>query len=333
MAITAYKANIANHTTFGIDVPVRLVDISAVDELREALVRFPQALVIGGGSNIVVTAPPEQPVLRILLKGHTVLSETPEHVTVYVAAGEQWHGFVEWCVQYNLGGLENLALIPGTTGAAPIQNIGAYGVEQESCFVELTGIERSTGRTITLQKQECKFGYRDSVFKRERANQIVIIGVTYRLAKPPYTPHAQYKDVAELLSNNRNPTIQDVFQAVIQIRRQKLPDPAEIGNAGSFFKNPIVSRVVYQELKQKYPELPSYHVDDDYVKLPAAWLIDRCGWKGKRCGAVGVHSRQALVIINYGGATGNDVRNLAVQIANDVYDTFGVTLEPEVSFW
>jgi UDP-N-acetylmuramate dehydrogenase len=227
-----------------------------------------------------------------------------------------------------------MALIPGTIGAAPMQNIGAYGVEQASCFVSCDALDVVTGEISTYTNEVCAFGYRESVFKHALRDRAVILSVTYRLQRKPKIV-TSYRDVAEELQRNNilEPTVHDVYTTVVAIRRRKLPDPVEIGNAGSFFKNPVVSRAVYDAVAAQYPDVPHYAQQDGTVKLPAAWLIDTCGWKGYRSGDAGVHARQALVLVNYGTATGAEILDIATRIQSDVRERFGIALEREVNVW
>lgn len=321
-------------TTFGVRaVANSLIPCTTIEQLTSALSNVPDAKVLGGGSNILITHSSLDDVIHVRIKGIEVVAETTTHVHVRVGAGEAWHDFVTWCVKHDYGGLENLALIPGTVGAAPIQNIGAYGVEQQSCCVEVCVVDREHGTRHTIAGRECEFAYRSSVFKTSLAGKYVIASVTYQLSKPPHTVHHAYKDVQHALAGTEHPTIADVYHAVVAIRTHKLPDPSVVGNAGSFFKNPVVTIETYQRALESYPAMPCYPVDHLHVKVPAAWLIDNAGWKGYRKGAVGVHERQALVLINLGGAGGNDVLLLANQIADSVSEKYGIRLEMEVNVW
>jgi len=328
--IVVDHADLAPFTTFAVPGRCRaLITVTSVDELRQALHHHPTALVLGGGSNILVTQDIDRPVIRVELRGIAL-----DGLQVTAAAGETWHELVTWCVEQDLGGLENLALIPGTVGAAPLQNIGAYGVEQEQCFVQLTAVHRQTLKEVVFTKDQCHFGYRTSIFKEGARDQYVITSVTYQLTDHPHRLHTSYKDVAEELLQHHAPlTIRDVYDAVVAIRRRKLPDPTEIGNAGSFFKNPVVDAETFSRIHSQHPEVPSYPQADGTIKLPAAWLIDQCGWKGARHGAAGVHERQALVLVNHGGATGAEILALALEIRSSVQAHFGVELHPEVNIW
>lgn len=290
-------------------------------------------LVLGGGSNLVLSDTVDALVLQLALAGKTIDTEDEHFVYVCAAAGERWHEFVLWTLQQGLGGLENLSLIPGTVGAAPIQNIGAYGVEMQDCFHHLTAFDFLTGQTVTLDKEACRFAYRDSIFKHEYRDRMVILSVTFALPKA-WQARLNYGDVAQFLSakNITQPQPKDLSDAIISIRQSKLPDPALIGNAGSFFKNPIVPASLRDSLVASYPGMVSYLQSDGCYKLAAGWLIEQCGWKGKSLGHVGVYHKQALVLVNLGAATGTEVRRLAQQIQADVRAKFDVALEVEPVF-
>ena len=251
-----------------------------------------------------------------------------------IGAGMDWDKSVEKTVESGLSGIEFLSLIPGTVGAAPMQNIGAYGTEQSSCFVELQALDVSTGIVATFSKDECAFGYRESVFKRELRNRMIITSVTYRLSTTPVV-NISYRDVGEELHSRAvmEPRVTDVFDAVVAIRQRKLPDPRVIGNAGSFFKNPVVDADTYAQLVATHPTMPSYAQADGTYKLAAAWLIDQCGWKGYRSGDAGVHDRQALVLVNHGNAVGSQILELSMRIQHQVQYQFGVDLEREINVW
>lgn len=325
------------HNTFGFDVRAQFACRIEREEQLMAAVRDPRAadlprLVLGGGSNVVLTGDFGGLVLLIALQGRRVVREDDHAWYVEAAGGEPWHEFVAWTLSQGLAGLENLALIPGTVGAAPIQNIGAYGLEMCERFVSLRAVELATGDVIDMDAQACRFGYRDSFFKREGRDRFVITSVTFRLPKS-WQPRAGYADLARELAANGHadtaPTAQAIFDAVVAVRRAKLPDPLELGNAGSFFKNPVIEAAQFDALKAREPEVVSYAQPDGRVKLAAGWLIDRCGWKGRAMGAAAVHERQALVLVNHGGASGADVLALAKAIQRDVLERFGVELEAE----
>jgi UDP-N-acetylmuramate dehydrogenase len=290
-------------------------------------------LVLGGGSNILLTRDFPGLVLHMGIKGIEIVGEDETATYVRAAAGENWHQFVLWTLEHRLGGLENLSLIPGSVGAAPIQNIGAYGVEIKDRFHTLTLFDFATGEQRVLDKAACRFAYRDSVFKHELRDRAVVLDVTFALPKQ-WQPNVRYADVTQELAARSitEPTAQDISAAVIAIRTRKLPDPAVIGNAGSFFKNPVVTPAQRDSLLQRYPQMVNYAQPDGSVKLAAGWLIDQCGWKGRTAGAAGVYENQALVLVNRGGASGADIAQLAAAIQADVAQRFDVQLEPEPIF-
>ncbi|MFP3565517.1 UDP-N-acetylmuramate dehydrogenase [Paraburkholderia sp. SIMBA_030] len=321
------------HNTFGFDVRARFACRIEREAQLMAAVRDPRAaglprLVLGGGSNVVLTGDFGGLVLLVALRGRQIVREDKDAWYVEAAAGESWHDFVAWTLAQGLPGLENLALIPGTVGAAPIQNIGAYGLEMCERFASLRAVELATGEVVELDADACRFGYRDSFFKREGRDRFVITSVTFRLPKV-WTPRAGYADLARELAADAAPTAQAIFDAVVAVRRAKLPDPLQLGNAGSFFKNPVVEAAQFEALKVQAPDLVSYLQPDGRVKLAAGWLIDRCGWKGHAMGSAAVHERQALVLVNRGGASGAEVLALARAIQEDVRARFGVELEAE----
>ncbi len=291
---------------------------------------FPH-LILGAGSNTFFRKDYPGIVVRNQIMGVKISREDDQHVLVTAGAGENWHELVEFCVANNFAGIENLALIPGTVGAAPIQNIGAYGVELESVFEQLTAINLRTGEEIIFHHSDCKFQYRHSVFKNTDANYFCIADVTLRLQKIP-TLHLDYGQIRSVINETPNTplTIRSVGEAVMKIRRSKLPDPLQLPNAGSFFKNPLIPINHYTQLITLYPDMPHYPVNDNTVKIPAAWLIEQCGWRGKRQGPVGVHENQALVIINYDHGTGIQICDLASAIQADVQQKFAIQLDMEV---
>ncbi|MBB3224196.1 UDP-N-acetylmuramate dehydrogenase [Pseudoduganella umbonata] len=332
--------------TFGIDARARhYVRITAAHQLA-ALLGEPRLaalprLVLGGGSNLLLTGDFDGLVLHMASSGREIVGASGEHVLVRAQAGENWHGFVEWTLAQGLGGLENLALIPGTVGAAPIQNIGAYGMETRDVFHSLTAFDPATGTLANLDGAACRFAYRDSLFKHAAGRGLIIVDVTFALPRE-WRPNLRYAELATELDNAlasartgegvAEPTPRQVADAVIAIRRRKLPDPAVIGNAGSFFKNPVVSAQQCAALLERHPALVHHRQDDGSVKLAAGWLIDQCGWKGRNLGPAGVYPKQALVLVNNGGASGADVQRLAQAIQADVLDRYGVRLEPEPVF-
>ncbi len=325
------------HNTFGFDVRARVAARIVAPEQFASLAGDPRVagldtLVLGGGSNVVFTGDFDGLVLLDEIRGRALVREDDGAWYVEAGGGENWHAFVEWTLAEGMPGLENLALIPGTVGAAPIQNIGAYGIEMKEHFASLRAVELATGEIVEFDAQRCAFGYRDSFFKREGRGRFAIVAVTFRLPKA-WTPRLGYADVARELAargiDAGRASARDVFDAVVAIRRAKLPDPLELGNAGSFFKNPVIGAHVFAALRAREPDVVSYPQPDGRVKLAAGWLIDRCGWKGRALGAAAVHERQALVLVNRGGATGADVLALARAIQRDVLERFGVELEAE----
>lgn len=326
------------YNTFGIDVTARyLVEVDS-DQDIQTLLQLPDVqtlpkLILGGGSNLLLTQDFNGLVVKINLKGIETVKEDQNHVWLRAGAGESWHDFVMYSVEKGLGGIENLSLIPGTVGAAPMQNIGAYGVEIKDTFDRLEAVDIATGVKRIFSNTDCHFGYRNSVFKNEAKGQYIITSVQFKLDKTP-TLHLSYGDIQKTLEQMgvKEPTIKAVSDAVIKIRRSKLPDPAEIGNAGSFFKNPEITTTQFNSLKTQYPEIPGYVIDNETVKVPAGWLIEQCGWKGKRFGNIGVHARQALVLVNYGGGKGLDIKQLSEKVQASVAEQFGIVLHTEVNF-
>ncbi len=324
--------------TFRLPVKARyFVDVTSLGAMEElitnAVFRDHKRIILGGGSNILFTKDVDGLVIRSAIAGRRIVRETDDEVVIEVGAGEGWHALVVHCVDQDWGGIENLSLIPGSVGAAPIQNIGAYGVELKTVVESVEGFDLSTGRERRMTPSECQFGYRDSVFKHTLKENFFISSVTLRLTKKNHRLATQYGSLNEMLSAKKinTPTIRDISNTVIDIRRSKLPDPEVIGNAGSFFKNPTVASSVYEELKKSFPSIPSYPVDNQTVKLPAGWLIEQSGWKGKRVGDAGVHEKQALVLVNHGRATGEQILQLSERIQADVLKKFGVTLITEVN--
>jgi UDP-N-acetylmuramate dehydrogenase len=326
------------YNTFGFDVKARyFASITTAAQLQDLLLdpRWASApkWVLGGGSNVLLTKDINALVLRIEIDGIKVVSEEDNELSIKVGAGEKWHEFVLYCVENSYAGVENLSLIPGTVGAAPMQNIGAYGVEIKDIFQELEAVDVQSGTTRRFNASECGFGYRESVFKRALKDQYIITSVTFRLQKTPDF-HVSYGDIQKTLEEMKveKLSIKAVSDAVIQIRQNKLPDPAQIGNAGSFFKNPEISKQQFDALKEKYPALPGYVMNADTMKVPAGWLIEQAGWKGYREGAVGVHARQALVLVHYGGGTGDEIKVLSQKVQASVEAAYGIRLTAEVNF-
>lgn len=324
------------YNTFGIDVKAKqFVSIESIPELKNclSLKDFPDYFVLGGGSNILLTKDIDALVIHLNLLGISVISETESHVVVKAKAGENWHEFVMWCLNNDLGGVENLSLIPGNVGTAPIQNIGAYGVELKDIFIACDVIDRKSLETKTFNNSQCDFGYRDSIFKGSHRNKYIITDVSFKLTKKNHVLHCSYGAISSKLSEMeiKEPTIQDISKAVIDIRRSKLPDPSEIGNSGSFFKNPIISKAHFKKLKTLFPAIPNYPVSSTTIKIPAGWLIEKSGFKGKRFNDHGVHEKQALVLVNYGKAKGTDILKLAKLIQATVHRIFDISLETEVN--
>ncbi|HQV00225.1 MAG: UDP-N-acetylmuramate dehydrogenase [Bacteroidia bacterium] len=323
--------------TFGIDVQATsFVKIDSYNHLMQ-LVQMPvfkeqPHYILGGGSNLLLTQNYNGLMVQIANKGIEVLKETTQHVYVKVQAGEVWHQFVIWCIAQNYAGVENLSLIPGSVGAGPMQNIGAYGVELKDVFFELEALHIPTNTLKTFDAGQCNFGYRQSIFKTELKSQCIILSVTFRLNKQPEfkVSYGAIKEQLELMQI-KTLSIKAISDAVISIRKSKLPNPEEIGNAGSFFKNPTISKEQYKMLISNYPDCVGYALPNDEIKLAAGWLIEQCGFKGKRIGNTGAHAKQALVLVNYGGATGAEVFACAQQIQQEVKLKFDVCLDMEVN--
>jgi len=329
--------SLLSHNTFGMDVKVSLfVEYASVEELKLVLRDYPleesRWLHIGGGSNLLFTGDYPGLILHSAIKGYEVVKENDEEVIVRVGAGEVWDDFVAYTVAQGWYGAENLSLIPGEVGASAVQNIGAYGVEAKDLIVEVETVEVATGQERTFKNEECGYAYRESVFKLALKHQYIVTNVSYRLRKTS-SYQLDYGNVrAELEKSGCALTLHNVREGIIKIREGKLPDPKVQGNAGSFFMNPIVPRIQFEALFSKYPQMPHYEVDACRVKIPAAWMIDQCGWKGKQMGRAGVHDKQALVLVNLGGATGDEVIRLSEAIRKSVFDKFGVSISPEVNF-
>ena len=288
--------------------------------------------VLGGGSNVLFIDDFNGLILHIAIMGKEVVREDANHIWLKVGAGENWHEAVRYCVDRGWGGIENLSLIPGTVGAAPIQNIGAYGVELEEAFELLTAVDLKTGKERVFKKEDCEFAYRDSIFKNKLKGTVAVTDVTLKLSKSPEI-NSSYGAIKQKLKeeNISDPTIKDISDIVIAIRNSKLPDPASLANAGSFFKNPIVSDEDFEKLKKDYNSIPGYQVDDHRTKVPAGWLIEQAGWKGKVVGRVGTYRQQALVIVNHGNATGQEILQLSKKIQQSVLQKFNIALVPEVN--
>ena len=333
---TSHQVSLKPYNTFGVDVKARdLVTIDNEDELRNLVrqVYADELFIISGGSNMLLTRDLDKTVVLINNKGIKVHQETEDYVLVDVEAGENWHELVLWAVYHGYGGIENLALIPGCVGTSPIQNIGAYGVELKDTFQQCEAIQVQTGEKRFFTNAECQFGYRDSIFKNELANQYIITRVRFKLEKQPHNVQSDYRSLKNYLKekNISDPGIKDIANAVTEIRRSKLPDPNKIGNSGSFFKNPVVDDRKFKTLQERYPEIPHFKQSDHKVKVPAGWLIEQCGFKGYRKGDAGVHQKQALVLVNHGKASGQEILELSKNIRRDVKEKFNITLSREVN--
>lgn len=321
--------------TFGIDVKTHYyVETNSVDKISFSLnyasyYNLP-VLILGGGSNILFTHNFKGLIIHPVITGIEVVEDSSEYVIVRVGAGVEWDSFVDWSTQRGLGGVENLSYIPGNVGASPIQNIGAYGVEAKDTIHKVEGLNLSSRRSFELVNVECKFDYRNSIFKNELKNSTIITHVHYKLSKKP-TLITHYGNLEDEITKRGEKSVQTIRQAVIDIRKQKLPDPTEIGNAGSFFKNPVITLSQFEDLKKKFENAPSFPSSEGSIKVPAGWLIEQCGWKGKQVGNCGVHKNQALVLVNFGKATGHEILILANEIQKSVADQFGINLEMEVN--
>lgn len=329
--------SLKDHHTFHLDVYANFkASIAQPEDLEELFnsdkYKNKKKLVLGGGSNLLFTRNFLGMVIKMEIKGITVEEEGPDSVLVSFGAGENWHQCVLWAIEQGFGGIENLSLIPGTVGAAPMQNIGAYGVEIKEVFHSLEAYEVKTGQFVRFYKEDCKFGYRYSIFKGPRRDKYIITKVYLRLSKKPEynISYGNLKETLEAMGVEEL-SLKDVSQAVINVRQSKLPDPAQIGNAGSFFKNPMVTNDYFDALRAAFRKIPGFGVDEKHTKVPAAWLIDQSGWKGHRRGQIGVHDKQALVLVNHGGGDGKDILQLSQDIQESVYKKFGVQLEPEVN--
>jgi len=322
-----HNKSLKSYNTFGIDVTARyFCEINSVADLKSAFMmeEYPEKFILSGGSNMLLTSNIDALVLHINIKGIRVVSEDKNTVTIEVMAGENWHQMVLWSLEQNYGGLENMSLIPGNTGTAPIQNIGAYGRELKDTFVSCEAMHIASCELKTFLKDACEFGYRDSFFKNEGKGKYIITN---------HELNTSYGAIETELQKNEinNPTIKDVSNAVIAIRQRKLPDPEVLGNSGSFFKNPVVDKATFEHFTSKHPEAPFYKVSETQFKIPAGWLIEQCGYKGKRYGDAGVHEKQALVLVNHDKATGQDILNLAHRIMASVKETFDIIITPEVN--
>lgn len=337
MLLIKENFNLSGFTTMGVDANTRyFAKVTSISDLKEALDFSAKNeidyLILGGGSNILFVKDFDGLVILNKMEGIEIDSETSKEVLLKISGGENWHQLVLYCIEKGWGGIENLSLIPGTVGASPIQNIGAYGVELKDVFNSLEAYDIEAKKVKNFSSMDCKFGYRDSIFKKELKGKIIITSVSIKLKKNP-TLNTSYSSLSDKLKEwgIEKPTIKDVSNAVIDVRQSKLPDPGKIGNTGSFFKNPVITLSEFEKLKRNYPKLPGYKVSDYEIKVPAGWLIEKAGWKGKRFGDAGVHDKQALVLVNHGTAKGQEIWNLAQEIISSIHEKFGISLIPEVN--
>jgi UDP-N-acetylmuramate dehydrogenase len=322
------------YNTFGIDVNAkRFIRVDSVYQLQQLLKVEKDVFLISGGSNMLLTKDIDKLVVHIDIKGISIDKEDDNFVYLTVNAGENWHEFVLYCVAQNYGGLENLSLIPGNVGTCPIQNIGAYGVEVKDTITKLEAINIETTKLHTFSNEDCNFGYRNSIFKNKVKGEFVITSVAFKLTKQNHNLNTSYGAIETELSSKNiiNPSLKDISNAVIAIRQTKLPDPKEIGNSGSFFKNPVITKSAFINLQKEYPNIPSYEISENEIKVPAGWLIETAGFKGKRFGDYGVHEKQALVLVNYNNASGKDIYTLAEEIQKHILNQFKIDLEIEVN--
>jgi UDP-N-acetylmuramate dehydrogenase len=332
------NVNLLPFNTFKIEAFARyFVVVRSIEEAQEVfrseVFLQNRYLILGGGSNILLTKDFSGLVMKNEIKGIEIVGETDDVITLKVGAGESWHEFVMYCVEKNYGGIENLSLIPGTVGAAPMQNIGAYGVEIKEVINNVEAIDISSGNVDNFSKEQCRFGYRESIFKQDLKNRYFISSITLSLRKRGHHFNINYGSISEVLEKNdqKHLSVKNISDAVISIRKSKLPDPNVIGNAGSFFKNPSVDRDTFDILKKNFSSIPSFPGENGLIKIPAAWLIEQTGWKGKTLENIGVHKHQALVLVNYGGGEGKKIWDLAMKIQSSVKEKFNVTLQPEVN--
>lgn len=328
--------SLKKYNTFGIEAKAKqFISVHSVSELKTVLAENPteKKFILGGGSNMLLTQDIEALVIHIDLKGKKIIDENEDFVWVESQAGENWHEFVLWTIDQNLGGLENMSLIPGNVGTTPVQNIGAYGAEIKDHFVSCQAMAIANQDLKNFNTAECHFGYRESIFKNEVKDQYIITSVVFKLTKRNHKINTSYGDIlGELEKNNiQNPSLKEVSNAVIAIRQSKLPDPKELGNSGSFFKNPIIPKTDFEKIHQQFPDMKYFEVSESEVKVPAGWLIEQAGFKGKRFGDAGIHKNQALVLVNYGNATGQEILAVSKNIQETVYATFGIHIEAEVN--
>ena len=335
-----HNFSLKKYNTFGIEAKAKqFVAVHSAGDLTTILQenKSHKKFILGGGSNMLLTKDIDALVVHIDLKGKEIIKENDDFVWIESQAGENWHEFVLWTIDQNFGGLENMSLIPGNVGTTPIQNIGAYGAEVKDTFVSCEAMAIENQEIKTFIKEECHFGYRESIFKNKAKDQYVITSVIFKLTKRNHKINTSYGDIiAELAKNNpeasgQNPTLKEVSNAVIAIRQSKLPDPKELGNSGSFFKNPILLKSDFEKIHQQFPEMKYFDISETEVKVPAGWLIEQAGFKGKRFGDAGIHKNQALVLVNYGNATGQEILNVAKDIQATIFKTFGIHIEAEVN--
>ncbi|AUC83920.1 UDP-N-acetylenolpyruvoylglucosamine reductase [Polaribacter sp. ALD11] len=326
--------SLKNYNTFGISVNAkRFISVTSVYELQQLLKTEKDLFLISGGSNMLLTKDLEKLVVHIDIKGISIDRENNEGVYLTVNAGENWHEFVLWCISNDYGGIENLSLIPGNVGTCPIQNIGAYGVEVKDTITKVEALKIETGKLVVFPNEVCEFGYRNSIFKNDEKGKYIITSVSFHLTKKNHQLNTSYGVIeTELASKNiTKPTLKNISDAVVSIRKSKLPDPKKIGNSGSFFKNPVISKNQFLKLQKENPNMPNYPVSNTEVKVPAGWLVEQSGFKGKRFGDAGIHEKQALVLVNYGNASGLEIHQLAKKIQETVFNNFEVSLEIEVN--
>ncbi|GAA4024268.1 UDP-N-acetylmuramate dehydrogenase [Flavobacterium cheonhonense] len=328
--------SLKSFNTFGIEAKAKnFVAVHSLDELKTVLAEHAAEpkFILGGGSNMLLTQDIEALVIHIDLKGKRIVKEDDNFVWVESMAGENWHEFVLWTIDQNFGGLENMSLIPGNVGTTPVQNIGAYGTEIKDTFVSCDAMKIDDQTMRTFSKEDCRFGYRESIFKQEAKNQYIITSVVFKLTKHNHKINTSYGDITKelALQNVTDPSLKDVSNAVIAIRQSKLPDPKVLGNSGSFFKNPVISRSHFEKVQAQFPEIKFFEVSPTEVKVPAGWLIEQAGYKGFRKGDAGVHKNQALVLVNYGSATGQDILALSREVQQAVFDKYSIAIEAEVN--
>jgi|688.fasta_scaffold83244_3 UDP-N-acetylmuramate dehydrogenase len=328
--------SLKNYNTFGIEAKAKqFVAVHSIEELKLVLSenKTKKKFILGGGSNMLLTKDIDSLVIHIDLKGKKIIEENDDFVWVESQAGENWHEFVMWTIDNDFGGLENMSLIPGNVGTTPVQNIGAYGTEIKDTFVSCSAMKIDSMEMKSFENAECHFGYRESIFKNKVKDQFIITSVVYKLTKRNHKINISYGDISSELEklNIKKPTLKDVSNAVISIRQSKLPDPKVLGNSGSFFKNPIVLKSEFEPIHKKFPEMKFYEISETEVKVPAGWLIEQAGFKGKRYGDAGIHKNQALVLVNYGNASGQDILNVSKEIQDTIFQKFGIFIEAEVN--